>query len=120
MTETRSNDVPADGTPHKKRRTRSPRLKSSTPLPAVAQEIIDSRGLGDEIYMMRMVIRKACDLADAGRSVSELLNIFDSLGKSCTRLATLLKAERTLNKEQDASLAISQALKEISDELGIN
>jgi len=120
MPEIRSNDTAAGSAPREGQRAGTPRPKRSAHQPAAAQEPTGSPGLGDEIDRMRMVIRMVCELIDAGRPVPELLNIFDSLGKLCTRLATLLKAERTLSREADTSLAFSQALKEISDELGLS
>lgn len=120
MSTDRSNDIPADAAPEKRRRTRSTRSKATALPITTAQGIDDSQGLSDEINMMRIVIRMVGDLVDAGRPVPELLCIFDSLGKLCTRLATVLKAERTLSKDQpNASLAFSQALREITNELGI-
>lgn len=67
--------------------------------------------------MVRAVIRRVMALADNGHSLSELLKLLDTLSKASGRLATLLKAERTLCEDLDVASALKRALADVLEEL---
>lgn len=74
-------------------------------------------GLRDEIRMLRNLMRRIKALADEGRPLPELLRILETLGKSSTRLATLLKTERLLAGDEDFGQALNEAVKDIIRDL---
>jgi len=67
--------------------------------------------------MLRAIIRLLRELAYEERPLPERLRIYDALGKLATRLGTLLKTERSLDKGQDLTGTLSQALAEVIHEL---
>ncbi len=88
-------------------------------------------GLGDEIDMMRVVIRRVFDYAseEAGcpgsseKSPSECLaswsGALSALGAASTRLAGLLRTQKLLGgNEGEAVSALSQALSEVTRDFG--
>jgi len=78
------------------------------------------RGLQDEILSLRAMMRQVLAQADEGRSLAELLRMLEVLGKTSTRLAALIKAERSLAADQDLATALSQALSQATRELGLS
>lgn len=92
--------------------------KSNPPrrTPAAAPNEIPD-GLQDEIRMLRNLMRRIRALADEGRPLPELLRILETLGKSSTRLATLLKTERLLAGDEDFGQALNDALKDVIRDL---
>jgi hypothetical protein len=84
-----------------------------------AHNLKGQRGLLDEILMLRVMMRRVKALADEGRSLPELLSVLRVLGLASTRLVTLLMADRSLAEDQDLAAALSKALSQVTDELGI-
>jgi CRISPR/Cas system CSM-associated protein Csm2 small subunit len=75
------------------------------------------QGLQEEISMLRSVIRRIVSMSDGGRELPELLRIVETLGKTSTRLATLLKADRQLETREDVSSALDEVLEEMIREI---
>lgn len=89
-------------------------------------------GLGDEIALMRVMIRRvfeyaneeAGDLGSSGKSPSECLaawsGALSALGAASTRLAGLLRTQKLLGgNEGDVMAALRTALSEVTQELGV-
>ncbi len=74
-------------------------------------------GLQGEIDLLRRVMRQVAAHSDGERTLAELLDILDALGKSSTRLATLLKTARQLGNDGEVASALSQALDAVLAEL---
>ena len=112
--------------------------KESTPEPGPApessfyapqleeEEIQDLRarlakGLEDEIAVLRVYIRRVLDLANGSESLKESVQALGALGLASTRLANLLKVQQDLlGDNSSARQAISQALSEVLEELGLS
>lgn len=77
-----------------------------------------AEALQEEIAMLRTFIRMIKNLADEGKPLGELLKILDMLGKSSTRLASLLRAQRALCEEKEFGAVFNQALSDVIRELG--
>jgi len=88
-------------------------------------------GLGDEIGLMRVMIRRvfeyaneeAGDLGSSGKSPTECLaawtGTLSALGAASTRLAGLLRTQKLLGgNEDDALSALSLALGEVTRDFG--
>lgn len=71
-----------------------------------------------EIEMLRGLMRQVDAAARGDKPLSELLHVLDMIGKSGTRLATLLKAQRDLAESPDIATAINDALAEVIRDLG--
>lgn len=80
----------------------------------------ESGSLQEEINMLRTLMRLVETLANEGKPVGELLKLLDILGKSSTRLASLLRAQRELCEEKEFGSVFNQALSEVIKELGIS
>ncbi len=77
-------------------------------------------GLGDEIDMMRVVIRRVFDYAseEAG-TLDSWTGALSALGAASTRLAGLLRTQKILGgSESDTVNALSLALSEVTRDLG--
>jgi hypothetical protein len=102
------------------------RRRKSRPAPPHKNEIwskekeTESGSLQEEINMLRTLMRLVENLADEGKPVGELLKMLDILGKSSTRLASLLRAQRELCEENEFGSVFNQALAEVIKELGIS
>jgi len=76
-------------------------------------------GLGDEIDMLRNVMKLVESHAQKGAKLEELTKILDTLGQASTRLCTLLKTDRQLlDRSSDTAAALNQALAEVLREMG--
>jgi hypothetical protein len=80
----------------------------------------EAGALHEEIAMLRTFIRMIENLADDGKPLGELLKILDMLGKSSTRLASLLRAQRALCEEKEFGAVFNQALSDVIRELGVD
>jgi hypothetical protein len=74
------------------------------------------QNLTDEILMLRILIRRLKRLAEEVDDPVELRLSLDILGKTCTRLGSLIRLQRQLGAQQAGSL--EQALADLLDELG--
>ncbi len=120
MNEEIVNDAPdLNATSDKRLASRKPRKRSVSKTANKAEDLKGRHGLQDEILMLRAMMRRIKALADEGRSLPELLSVLKVLGLASTRLVTLLKAERALAEDQDLAAALSQALSQVTKELGI-
>ncbi len=77
-------------------------------------------GLDDEIVLLRVIIRRVFDYTNSvEQNLDTWSKALSTLGMASTRLAHLLKTQRLLGgKESDMSSALSQALSEVTKELG--
>ena len=76
-------------------------------------------GLGDEIAMLRSVMKLVESHAQEGAKLEDLLKVLDTLGQASTRLATLLKTDRQLlDRSSDTAAALNEALAEVLREMG--
>lgn len=88
----------------------------SAPPPAASA----ASSLQEEIDMLRSWMRMIEKLANEGKPLGEMLKMLDMLGKSSTRLAGLLRAEKELCGEKEFGSVFNQALSEVIRELGMN
>lgn len=78
-------------------------------------------GLEDEIKMLRVVLRRTLELADGVSDIEDATKTLNVLGAAATRLAGLLRTQKYLDGSGgDAAMAISQALTDIIQEMGLN
>jgi hypothetical protein len=79
-------------------------------------------GLTDEIKLTRVLIRRVFEfLSDSSDlPLEDAISGLTAISSANAKLASMLRTQQMLNSHVDTSLAFSQALKEISDELGIN
>lgn len=83
-------------------------------LPARAKDLA---GLEEEITQVRDLIRRVSERAEAGLDTEDLLKVLQGVSLSSTRLAALLKSQRSLFDEQDSGAAINQALADLLREV---
>ena len=95
----------------------SPRFKKG--------EVIDlesalANGLDDEVSMLRVITRRLFDLSDGETDPEKLAATVGTLGAAATRLAGLMRTQSLIQGSGASSMDIlSEALKEVSDELGL-
>ncbi len=79
-------------------------------------------GLDDEIALLRVTIRRVFDLAtDEGEDSETWFKALSTLGMASTRLAGLLRTQKIIQGDTSSvASALSQALGEVCDELGIH
>lgn len=91
------------------------------PRPALTTKISPvTDSLQEEIDMLRALMRMVEKLADEGKSLGEMLKMLDILGKSSTRLASLLRAQKVLCEEREFGSVFNQALSEVIEEMGMD
>lgn len=77
--------------------------------------------LDDEIKMLRVVLRRTFALAEDNTDLEDAVKTLNVLGAAATRLSGLLRTQKLLDgRGGDAALAISQALTDIIQEMGLN
>ncbi len=78
----------------------------------------DSGSLQHEITLLRVMIRRTMELADGIEDLKEATRALDALGAAASRLASLLRAEKTLNSS-NSLLAdeISTAIQQVNQDL---
>ena len=70
--------------------------------------------LDDEILMLRTITRRVYELADGVEELDQAVSLLGALGIASTRLANLLKAQKSLGNEQDGVMtALSEALEKV-------
>ena|SRR3990170_6589152 len=73
-----------------------------------------TEGLDDEILMLREITRRVFKLADGVEQLDQAISLLGALGIASTRLANLLKAQKSLGNEPDPVMAaLSNALDDI-------
>lgn len=77
----------------------------------------ESANLEHEIKLLRVMIRRTMELADGIDDLHEATRVLDALGAAATRLSTLLKIQKSLNKNtsplaDEISIAIQQVNEE--------
>jgi hypothetical protein len=70
--------------------------------------------LDEEIQMLRTITRRVFILADGVEQLEQAVSLLGALGIASTRLANLLKAQKSLGNDQDPVMA---ALADALDEL---
>jgi hypothetical protein len=84
----------------------------SKPVPAA-----EAGSLQEEIVMLRTFMRLIENMVDEGKPLGELLRMLDTLGRSSTRLAGLLRAQRELSEDKGFGTVFNQAISEVIQEL---
>jgi hypothetical protein len=79
-------------------------------------------GLDDEIALLRVTIRRVFDLAtEEGEDSETWFKALSTLGLASTRLAGLVRTQKLIKGDNSSvASALSQALGEVCDELGIH
>ncbi len=78
----------------------------------------DDSNLTSEIHMMRVIIRRVFEQAQACPDLETWAAVLGSLGAASTRLAGLLRTQKLLDGGgSDVADALSQALKEVTSEI---
>jgi len=79
-------------------------------------------GLDDEIALLRITIRRVFDLAtEEGEDSETWFKALSTLGLASTRLAGLVRTQKLIKGDSSSvASALSQALGEVCDELGIH
>ncbi len=76
--------------------------------------------LTDEIAMLRVVLRRLFELSAEEQDVGKLIKSVSTLGAAATRLAGLMRTQSLIQGSGASSMdVLSEALKEVSDELGL-
>ena len=83
-------------------------------------ETVLREGLGDEIALMRVMIRRVFDFAnDNAGDLDSWTGTLSALGAASTRLAGMLRTQKLLGaSDSDALNALSKALAEVTSEFG--
>jgi hypothetical protein len=92
-----------------------------SPLELRDLDIALTDGLDDEIALLRVTIRRVFDLASAeGENYDIWFKALATLGLASTRLAGLVRTQKLIKGDTSSvASALSQALGEVCDELGI-
>lgn len=70
------------------------------------------------VMLMQNLLPRVVELAEEGKSLKELLQILDTVGKTSSRLSVLLKTQKQLTGGGDLADFLNQALAEVVQELG--
>ena len=97
----------------------SPRF---SPLEARDLDVALRDGVEDEIALLRVTIRRVFDLAtEEGEDTETWFKALSTLGLASTRLAGLVRTQKIIQGDSSSvASALSQALGEVCDELGIH
>jgi hypothetical protein len=96
------------------------RTKTRT-IPTSPKEAIQDNAviaLHSAVTIMQDLLLRVVALADEGKSLKELLQILDAVGKTSNRLSTLLKNQKSLNGGENLADFLNQALAEVVQEMG--
>ncbi len=74
--------------------------------------------LHSAVTIMQDLLLRVVALADEGKSLKELLQILDTVGKTSNRLSTLLKNQKQLTGGENLADFLNQALAEVVQEMG--
>lgn len=73
--------------------------------------------LSAEIRSLRALIRRVEKTAEGEQKLDVLLNVLEMHGRACTRLAGMLKAERSLGEGDNLDAALKEAIAIVKGEL---
>jgi hypothetical protein len=74
--------------------------------------------LENEITLLRVMIRRTMELAEGIEDLKEATHVLDALGAAATRLANLLRAQKSLNAPHtEVADEISVAIQQVNQEL---
>jgi len=77
-----------------------------------------SEGVGDEVTLLRVGIRRLFELAGKSADAGEWASMLDAIGMASVRIAGLLKTQRLIEGGQSSlSDALSQALNEVCNDV---
>ncbi|MEI8132170.1 MAG: hypothetical protein WCG34_07040 [Leptolinea sp.] len=98
-----------------------PRTRRTT-VPPQKETIEDSAAdaLQSAVSMLQCLLPRVVELADEGKSLKELLQILDTVGKTSSRLSALLKTQKQMTGGENLADFLNQALAEVVQELGEN
>ena len=95
------------------------RRKSAPPLKETIEDSA-AEALHSAVSMLQYLLPRVVELADEGKSLKELLQILDTVGKTSNRLCTLLKTQKQITGGENLADFLNQALAEVVQELGAN
>ncbi len=87
------------------------------------EKIPEGKGLLDEITLLRVLIRRVFEAAHGEEDNLETwMKSLQTLGMACTRLAALIKLQKSMKGGEDGDLAavLNRALSEVTQELGMD
>ncbi len=87
------------------------------------EKIPEGKGLLDEITLLRVLIRRVFEAAHGEEDNLETwMKSLQTLGTACTRLAALIKLQKSMKGGEDSELAavLNRALSEVTQELGMD
>ncbi len=83
-------------------------------------ERVQGGNLQDEIDMLRVVMRRTLELSQEYETPQVMMNTLGALGLASVRIIRLMEAQKSLVEgSKDVARAISQALDEVMEEMGI-
>jgi hypothetical protein len=84
-------------------------------------ENLQEADLQQEIEMLRVMTKRVFEMAEGVDSLDTAVKVLTSLGVSATRLANLVRVQRTLDQDEELDMgrAISRALAEMRREMGL-
>ena len=93
-----------------------------SPLEVNDLDVALREGVEDEIALLRVTIRRVFDLAtEEGEDTETWFKALSTLGLASTRLASLVRTQNLIKGDSSSvASALSQALGEVCDELGIH
>jgi hypothetical protein len=96
------------------------RSKSKTTPNSPKEAIQDNAviALHSAVTIMQDLLIRVVALSDEGKSLKELLQILDTVGKTSNRLSTLLKNQNALGGGDNLAEFLNQALAEVVQEMG--
>lgn len=96
-----------------------PRSKSTRTANAHKETIEDNAviALHSAVTIMQDLLVRVVTLADEGKSLKELLQILDAVGKTSNRLSVLLKNQKQLTGGENLADFLNQALAEVVQEM---
>ncbi len=74
--------------------------------------------LHSTVTIMQDLLPRVITLADEGKSLRDLLQILETVGKTSNRLSTLLKNQKALDGDGDLADFLNQALADVVREMG--
>jgi len=81
-------------------------------------EDVDAAGLKDEIAMMRVMARRLMEMSMGCQDLDQLVSVVGALGMASSRLASMLRTERFLEKNKSVVDELTQAITEAAIEFG--
>lgn len=99
-------------------KTRNRRETSLPPRETIEDSAAEA--LRSAVSMLQCLLPRVVELADEGKSLKELLQILDTVGKTSSRLSALLKNQKQYTGGENLADFLNQALAEVVQELGEN